>query len=117
MDMPVPAHNSLTPSPFGSVSASFSPSFTLLAVTWTALSPALEARFSAFNAWCAEVQATPVGKVIIALLCLVEITLVTLVLWRVRKCSLSFAADITGYLRQQIRSEPPAESGEKAPLA
>lgn len=85
MDMSVPAPNSLTPSAFGSVSASFSPSFGSIAASWAALAPAIEARFSAFNAWCAEVQATLAGKVIIALLCLVEITLVTLVVWRVRE--------------------------------
>lgn len=85
MDMPAPGPNTLAPSAFGSVSAPFSVSVSSVAATWAALAPALEARYSAFNAWCAEMQATPAGKVMIALLCLVEITLVTLVVLRVRE--------------------------------
>lgn len=117
MDMPTFAPNSLTPSAFSSVSASSSPSFGSIAAIWAALAPALEARFSVFNVWCAEVQATPAGKVIIALLCLVEITLVTLVVWRVRESSPTLAANSPGYLRQQFHSEAPSEYREKASLA
>lgn len=93
MDMPAPAPNALNPSALGSVSASLSAQLAPAAVMWTTLGPAIAARYSAFNAWCAEVQSTPMGKVVIALLCLVEITLVTLVVWRVREYGMLFGAD------------------------
>lgn len=127
MDMLAAApHTLIPPALAGSVSAPFSTPFsTPFSAPLAALVPAAGARFAAFDAWCAALQATPAGKGLVALLCLVEVALVSAVVCRVRECILPViardrliartppergAADGAGYVRQQAQAQAQAQA-------